>query len=414
MSPASPLEHTGGLRGSLRAAVSLEAALLAFVGSGLYKSLPVLRSFPIDWTVFTGLLVTVGSGLLLLRLRSRFGAEQLLAVSLTYVWLAYSALSILWSSGGETAMRRLSTGLPLVALTFGASVLVASDPARVRRLLALIPVLALLAFVSTIQVVTRRSYQEAQDLAAANYIMRGIAMSLGAMVLVARVLAARDRMAVRALLLLGAAGLGLGVIIAGSRQALGALAAGGLVALFFAARRGMWRGAALTVGVAGLVGVGGAVLLGRAGISLATIDRLMLLVTTASGGSSFNERAAFVETSLAGFLQSPWFGQGFASFGSYHGNNPSVYPHNLLLETGFEGGAIGLLLLALALGATMLASLRSARNRDAMVNLAIILTVCVVGVNVLVSGTYAENRLMYLVLGLTLAAPSIRATGDLQ
>lgn len=73
------------------------------------------------------------------------------------------------------------------------------------------------------------------------------------------------------------------------------------------------------------------------------------------GFSDASQRAILVAEAISGFLERPLFGNGFDRYRvttihpGTHQPDPYTYPHNLLAEIAFEGGAVGLILLALAL-----------------------------------------------------------------
>jgi len=384
---------------------SAELALLAFVGSGLFKSLPLFRSFPVDWTVFLGGIVAVATIRRLWHAPILLSIAQAFAVVAVLMWLVYAASSAFWSFGADAALVRLTRGLPLVFATYVATVvLVSTRRDSLQHVLILAPLLGAAGFASTMMVTLSATQLAAKELDAASYIARGIFMALSTTILLGRLFTTNDKIGVKLLLGLAVGALSVGVIVAGSRQALAALVAGAAVAAGVAVSRGRWGQITAVLAITGCLVVSGISAAANFGISLTTVDRLLLIVNTATGGASLNERSTFVEVAIKGFSEAPVLGNGLATFGTYQGLNPLVYPHNLVLEVLFEGGVLGFFLLAIAVSAAGFHCLSQRKQRTAFCNVGLLLLFVVVGVNVSVSGTFTENRLLFLALGLASGA----------
>jgi hypothetical protein len=84
-----------------------------------------------------------------------------------------------------------------------------------------------------------------------------------------------------------------------------------------------------------------------------SLYRFQLLVEAmtgeSSGGTSIEKRTEFISFALKGIVSSPYdffLGSGFGSFGiDYTGIDKRLYPHNMFLETWYELGLVGMLVL---------------------------------------------------------------------
>lgn len=391
-----------------------EALVLLFTFSGLFKSLPLFRSSPVDLTLLLGVLVGGSLGWRLVTGGWRPSLSMWLGMALVLAWYFWTALSIGWSSGADAAVARLTRGLPLVVLAFLAGALVAGDsPARVRRVVFLFPALGLIALASTVFVLLNPGV-ESREAVGSNYIVRGVAMALGAMAALAVALTADGR--VRSLrAVYGALGmcLSVAVLFSGSRQALLALIGGAVMLVIAMLRRGYRVSRILGgIGVVASVGVLGIAAASRAGIEVVTLSRLALTVQSAGGGRSLSTRAAHLRSVFESFGDHPVIGHGVGSFGYLFGESMTDYPHNLFAEVAFEGGLVGLCLLCLVVFQTAYRVRVSIERLEPAVRLSLLLTATVVTVNLLSSTTFVENRLAALMLGLLVGCGSPSHSGE--
>ena len=189
---------------------------------------------------------------------------------------------------------------------------------------------------------------------------------------------------------------------AGSRGVLLSLAGAAVFAgilLIVHARRPL-----LTFVLVALVGLG-AVEAGRALISPAALSRYEGLTT--------DPRRAYLHTRALDHALAHPFGNGIGSFGlnlPVLNPRPAVpYPHNVALEVFDESGIFALGALVGLVGASLLAAVRVARRPGA--------AFCAVGMvfallEAFASGNVNDDHLLWMTLGLALAAPGLAATRD--
>lgn len=143
--------------------------------------------------------------------------------------------------------------------------------------------------------------------------------------------------------------------------------------------------------------------------------RTFSILSGSAAGTSSNGRAQLWGAAWSAFGNHPAIGIGTGSFHAI-GGGVEYYPHNLFLETAAELGFVGLALLLLFLGATMLqlrAVLARARGVDRQHAALIGALLAAAGVNALFSGDITDNDAVWLAAGLSIGLGS-RTVGVLS
>lgn len=378
--------------------LSFEFVFVLFITSGIYKATPLFDWFPLDVTLVTGAL-TVLAGAVVLGPSTGVNPYAVGTGVLVVLWFGWTALTLAWTTAPEAAQARALFGIPLTLLSFaGAAFIVARSEERITRFLRLFAWFGLVLVVITFYIVVAPGVQSAT--VKSNYIPRGIALAIAAVVMFTDAMAAGRQRWYRVV----AVGLGLlytsAVLAAGSRQALGALvlAIPLLVGFGWRASAGH-RLVALACGFA--VAVGGAVALYRFADDFRTLQRLEL-VLSGRLGTSLSIRSSHLQSAFGEFGDAPFLGHGLAAFGQLYGLSATDYPHNVVAEVLFESGLIGFGLFLAVVGALLLPVVRGGRTLDPFIRCVVTSAIAIVGVNAMVSGTFTENRLLWGIAGLAM------------
>lgn len=133
------------------------------------------------------------------------------------------------------------------------------------------------------------------------------------------------------------------------------------------------------------------------------LSEMVLLSRGDSTSGSGAKRLTFYSRTLAAIPDHFWLGQGIGSWSVfYSGKDTREYPHNLFLETMFEEGALGQILLLLFLGLLAVSTHRMLIATEFQFGvLAGILTYCVCVS--MFSGDLDDNRILWLWAGITMA-----------
>lgn len=135
----------------------------------------------------------------------------------------------------------------------------------------------------------------------------------------------------------------------------------------------------------------------------AKLSELIELSSGQSASGSGVKRLSFYSKTLAAIPDNLWLGQGVGSWSVfYYGRDTRDYPHNLFLETTFEEGMVGELLLLIflyLLASAIRRMLKATKLRYGV--LAGLLTYCV-SVSMF-SGDLDDNRILWLWAGIAMA-----------
>jgi O-antigen ligase len=191
------------------------------------------------------------------------------------------------------------------------------------------------------------------------------------------------------------------------------------------------RGPILALTICVFLGMGNLILVGKLRSSTAILTVLFLIVgvggayfalrqtdmdkysakatemqTMATGGSasgSAAKRLDFYRATIEAIPNQPLFGTGIGSWGIfYYGNDARGYPHNLLLEIGYEegiGGLIAFLGLLMVVGIALVRMVRDSHSHFLVLGLLVLYCVIVS----LFSGDLDDNRVLWLWIGVGLS-----------
>jgi len=135
----------------------------------------------------------------------------------------------------------------------------------------------------------------------------------------------------------------------------------------------------------------------------AKLSEMIQLSTGRSASGSGVKRFSFYTRTLAAIPDNLWLGQGVGSWSIfYYGKDTRDYPHNLFLETTFEEGLVGQLLLLLFLGFLAMATRRMLKTTKLQYGVLAGLLIYCVSVSMF-SGDLDDNRILWLWAGITMA-----------
>jgi O-antigen ligase len=133
------------------------------------------------------------------------------------------------------------------------------------------------------------------------------------------------------------------------------------------------------------------------------LSEMILLSRGESGSGSGAKRLGFYSRTLAAIPDNFWLGQGIGSWSVfYYGRDTRDYPHNLFLETTFEEGVVGEVLLLLFLCLLAMATRRMLKTTKLQYGVLAGLLIYCVSVSMF-SGDLDDNRILWLWAGITMA-----------
>ncbi len=163
-------------------------------------------------------------------------------------------------------------------------------------------------------------------------------------------------------------------------------------------RRIRYRAAiGIAAGLAGLVAV----------ILLSGLGDRIERIFAGSGDSSVDARTHYLQQSISNIPPTPW-GIGWGGFPHLPGLDPgeNVYPHNIVVEVGLEGGWLAGLAIIICLAWSFE---RARRNAVTTVETVVFALFVFTVVNALVSGDVNSNRLMWILTGYVLSTLTLPA-----
>lgn len=393
----------------LSALVSFEALFVLFLFAGRYKADPRFAWVPVDLTVLFFLLSALAGMLILMRMRRipRQGFAVVIAAVCFTVWMA---ASLAWTPGWAYAIEKTQRFAVLTLFAVGAGALIiAPDPARVRRFFLLIVMLGLWMATEALIVYVNTPSAWFIYVLGGGYLGLGRVCGLAALVVLAAWLLDRNG-PVRHLLLLGLFGMfGYVLLIGGGR---GPLLATGLVLLvpllvgLRIAPEGVLvkRFQFLLLGLI-LAAAAALTYLATSTELTMTLYRFMRLFGGIAYEPSANERANRFMTTLNDWERAPVFGHGIGSWPVLHGfPDEQHYIHNLFFEVVSELGLVGLVLF-LVLLAISLRQLSHARLRAEPLLMGVLMLTINAFLNAMVTGDLNENRVLFALFGM-LAIPA--------
>ncbi|MGB7211063.1 MAG: O-antigen ligase family protein [Gemmatimonadales bacterium] len=399
-----------GLRGLIDSALSFEAVFAAFLLSGTYKATSIGQALHVDATLLTGCLTVVVGVVLVVRSGGfpRVAVPALLSGFLVIAWLG---ATVAWSSGSDQVLADTLRGLVLVGVAFaGAVCVVATDERRVVRFLHIFAAFGVVLVMITFNIIPATDGLSAT--AASSRIARGVAMAVGAQVLLVVGLSPEYRGWMR----VGALFLSViylaGVLFAGTRQALIGIILSFPILMPMGLRAAR-RSKAMAFAFGGVLIVIAVSAGPRVVRSLQTINRLEIFLSGRLGNSG-DIRVARLRSAIDGFEAAPLLGNGVGSFGHVWGGNPMDYPHNAVAEVMFDGGVVGLLLFTFLCAFTVFRFTLEVPWLAGLCRYALPCTLISIGFSALVSNTITDNRLTWGFLGLCTIHALARSAGPAE
>jgi O-antigen ligase len=342
--------------------VSFEAFFLLFIFAGVYKEMPELEGFPVDFTLaFLVLSMLVGVWVLFRRPCSVRGVNDI-SVILYCLFLSWVAWSLVWSPMGEFNLEKLSKTTILISWCFfGGCLIVGQQQHRVIRFVVIVMIIAvaLLLYLWYYRFILGKIDPETGATKGTNYLQYGLQAQYLLAILVCVVVAGKGF--VRPLLgALGAITVLVFMLFIGARgPLLWAIFSVALAPLFLLLNP---NARSYRTGVLSLV-VWPIIVLGLSTLVLmwtgtAPIEQLVPQMRTLErfeaysewgGGSSVRGRTEAQLFALEWWSHAPIIGWGVGAFEQRYLENLR-YPHNLFLEVLMEQGLIGFGLLAALMG----------------------------------------------------------------
>jgi O-antigen ligase len=382
---------------------SFEALLVLYMFAGIYKGDPRFAWVPVDPTgLFFALSVVVGSFIVVLNPIPKRAFPVIWVMLAFVVWWA---VTLTWSPSkvyGPSKVFFMAT-LELWALT-AAALIVGPNPERVRRLFTL-----LLLFASWLGIEALQIYREDKQgfimVGSASYVALGRVVGLGALVAFTAWLFGRRLSVVKLLFLALFVGLAFVLMIAGGRGPLISILVPILLTLLLGlqvtGRRILYRryGISIVVLASGLI-AGLSIYIATTGQMPRSLARLESMVVGGEiRGSAENRIERYGE--VPGFwYHAPLLGNGAGSWPILTGRSDErSYPHNILLEVLVESGVVGLILLVVLLHVALRPVSLERVSNDPLASCAFMMFVNAF-MNAMVSGDLADNRTLFMLLGL--------------
>lgn len=383
-----------------RADAAFAVCYVGFVFAGVYKAAWYVAWVPIDLTLAFGLGATAVAGWLVFRGGVRVTRAGIAITALFCAFALYAVGSGLWSPSTGYYLSKAFRLVAVTGLATGLAALVVASSTRRFRYTGLTTV----GFILLGVVETLLEYARAGDTAiypfGTNYLIVGRVLGLGVVILAGYLLLSRaDRRFATA------AGVALpptvyALLVSGARGP--TVATLGAVGFLFVAGvrigrlpNGPWAlGAyAIATGIAGFAGI-------TVARHLETISRLLWLLD--GPGQSLGGRLTYWQRTIAELESATLpLGHGLGSWPVVLGYGDSQhYPHNLILEVGFELGVVGLALLLALFGFGVAVALREWRGHGRPVHLVLLALFGYMLANTMVTGDLNENRYLFAICGL--------------
>lgn len=374
---------------------------IAFVFAGVYKSAERLSWFPVDLTVFLGVVSVVLSGVLLLNGWIRITRPGLNATILFMAFTVYASLTGIWTPSTEYYVAKTLRLVVVTGLALGIGALVIAPSLRRLRYAALSTAgVSLLTAIETIYQYTQAGRNVELYPFGTNYLITGRAIGFGILLAVGYLVFSRSS---RRVSLASIVGIGIGfyaLLVGGGRGPMITTAGGVALLIAIGVLRGALPNGRTAVAGYGVVGVLGVIGLATFAAQLRGIWRIIALLN--GPGSSLGTRFDYWVWSIENIdIGTVVQGHGLGSWPVLYGmGDLQQYPHNMILEVLFELGIIGLgLLSALLLYVTANTFFEWSRHRGPIPIVIGVLFVYML-MNTMVTGDLNENRFLFALVGL--------------
>lgn len=349
--------------------------------------------------------VNLGWGIALLMGRKRgVRRSDLLWIGLYLAFLAYAWLSLAWSPSRDYALYKLiRMSTVILWLIVATTLIVASDPRRVRRFLWL---QVLVALPLSLDVFLVYQSTAARNTDYMNYIGLGRAIGVGFLLAVAGVTLGRRSWQGRLVYAVLAGWFSTLLMVIGARGALVSSLLTALVPLLAGLRmpqagravitRSFLRSLGLIVASAALL----AAIVWQSGYELWSVRRMALLLDQGADTSAAG-RVERYQISLQAWGESTLVGHGIGVFPTLFGvGDQRDYPHNTVLELLVELGLVGALLFALWVVQAFRHWWHGMHRGDRALRVTLLMLTLYALATSALSGDLSSNRLVYVALGL--------------
>lgn len=387
--------------------LSFELLLVLFLNAGRYKADPRFAWVPVDLTALF-LVLSVAAGVYILIYKDLFFVLDSLKLNFIYfIFVGYVLLSFFWTPGEIYASEKAMYIATLVYWPLLAtSIIVSSHTERLKRFLILVVFFSFWIAVETF-VAYQQSGGRMVTALGGNYL--GIGRVLGpAVLIILGYILYYSRSTMLKIAGLGIIGFLLYLLfVVGGRGPLLATLIPILIPLMgsikFESASVIWIKRSFTFLAAVVVlSIISMVYLMNQEDAPATLRRLELLIESNDGmGGSAQARFSYYVTTLELWIKQPFIGYGVGSWPVLvEYTDARGYPHNIILETLFEFGIAGMLIMT-TLFVYALRNLGSWRVIQSNPYRLIILMVFANALlNAFVSGDIPDNRFLFATLGL--------------
>jgi O-antigen ligase len=398
---------------------SLDASIafcyVAFVVSGAYKSAPALAWVPVDLTMILAGMTVALSAVLVATDRFRVTTPAIAISALFGLFAAYAVLSGLWSPSEEYFVSKSIRLIGITGLSLWVGALVIATSTRRLRDAAVATVGA--ALLTAFEMLYRYLQAGGGELTpfGTNYLITGRVIGLGIVLVVGYLVLSRADKRLTAAALAATAVMSYALLVSGARGPM--IAVVGAVGLLVLA--GIRLGT-LPNGRTALAGYAGAAFVSL--IALVTIAQQLrgvrrLLALADGPGRSLGLRFGYWSDTFGALRpRTLLIGEGFGAWPVLitPGEDTQYYPHNIVLEVGFELGAVGLLLLGALLGYTLVNTAQGWIASGDPVHLVFGALFVYMLANVMVTGDLNENRYFFALVGTMAYAARVRHTDPIR
>jgi O-antigen ligase len=395
-------------RAILGSVFSFEALLVLYMFAGIYKGDPRFAWIPVDPTgLFFALSVLVGGWIIIWKGIPKKSCPTIFAMLAFVVWWA---ATLSWSPSevyGPSKVLYLAT-LALWGLIAGA-LIIAPNPERVRRLLTLVLLLAIWVGIESLLIYIDNPgglfVGKRQDRALGSYQHIGRAAGFGALIVFTAWLFCRRASSTSVVLIVLFGALFFVVAIAGGKGHVLATSACILLTLLLGlrvtGRKILYKryGVSIIWLVSALI-AGLSIYVAATGQTPKSLERLAGMIEGGVLQGTAAYRVRDYEHVFKFWPGAPLLGHGAGSWTILeHGVDEQDNPHNMFLEVLLEAGVVGLLIVV-ALLSTALHPISLGRLRNDPLRLCTFMLFVHAFIHAMVGGDVAENRIMFMLLGL--------------
>ena len=400
---------------------SFEALFVLFLFAGRYKGDPRFAFIPVDPTLLF-LVLSMGVGLILI-FQEKLYLPGVYVLGAWTVFLVYMWLGLIWGEGRSYGRSKLilTTSMDTWCLIAGAMIM-ANARERAARFMRLVVLFAIWLGIEALLAWARQGYNGRLLINNGdNYLGFGRVCGMGA-IIVCAYWATRTGLNFARIGLMALLGMFLLVLLVGGGR--GPLIAGLVPMLLISVIgwklsssgrvRVMKMQVPILMALVAVMGIITYVLTSPdADVgALSTLARFRNLGSNELASSSDARRETNLADALIWIPRAPVFGRGIGSWPIVvHNIDIQDHPHNMILELLFEFGLVGLAMVACVFWLCLRGLTVERLRTDPLLLAATMLTINVV-MNAMTSGDLAENRQVFVMLGLLLMRSVEQAEAD--